>query len=127
MPPLTRRPKPLLEADVQDAIRAALDKQGFVRVFRNAQATRLLPGGGMVRAGLGPGTPDLIGWVKVGPRKGHVFGLEVKKPGEKPSDGQRKSLRQISDEGGYGCWADNVADALEHARRAHAGEGAPPI
>lgn len=125
MRPLTRRPKRQLEADVQDAIRVALDKQGLVRVVRNAQATRPLPGGGMVRAGLGVGSPDLIGRVKVGPYRGRFFGQEIKKPGEKPTEEQRRWLNELNEDGGYGCWADSVGDALLHARWASEGKEAP--
>jgi len=58
------------------------------------------------------GTPDILACLR-----GRFIGIEVKKPGGKPSPLQRVQLRKIREAGGIGFTADNldeVKDQLNH-------------
>ena len=58
------------------------------------------------------GTPDVLACLN-----GRFIGIEVKKPGGKPSPLQRVQLRKIREAGGVGFTSDNlddVKDQLNH-------------
>lgn len=40
-----------------------------------------------------------------------VLFLELKKPGEKPTDGQAREILRLTDKGAYADWADSVEEA----------------
>lgn len=75
--------------------------------------------------GLAPGSPDLIGIVRMHIvagdtfiRPGRFFGIEVKRPGERPREAQDKFLALIRKMGGAACWCNNADDALAFLERA---------
>jgi len=54
------------------------------------------------------GTPDIVGVVN-----GQFFGIEVKKPGGKPSPLQRVQLRKIREAGGVGFTAESLNEVKD--------------
>lgn len=121
MPPLPPRLSPkTTEGDVRQAIEVALNKQGLVRVFLNAQYSGPARGG-YTRAGLGTGTADLVGYVL---GTGRFFALEVKTSKGVASDVQREWLAQTNREGGYAAVVRTPEEAQKHAHRAAKGEEA---
>lgn len=106
-------PKPT-EGDVRRAIEIALNKQGIVRVFLNAQYSGPARGG-YTRAGLGTGTADLIGYVL---GSGRFFALEVKTGTGRPSAEQLAWIAQTNREDGYAAIARTPKEACEHAKNA---------
>jgi hypothetical protein len=119
MPPLPSRQTPkVTEGDVRRDIEIALNRQGLVRVFLNAQYSGPARGG-YTRAGLGTGTADLVGYVL---GLGRFFALEVKKPQRsKTSDEQTAWIDQTNREGGYAAIARTPEEACAHAHRASKG------
>jgi hypothetical protein len=118
MPSLPPRSTPkVTEGDVRQAIEIALNRQGLVRVFLNAQYSGPARGG-YTRAGLGTGTADLVGYVL---GSGRFFALEVKTLVGKVSDEQREWLAQTTREGGYAAIARSPEEACAHARKAAEG------
>jgi hypothetical protein len=119
MPPLPPRSAPkTTEGDVRRSIEIALNKQGLVRVFLNAQYSGPARGG-YTRAGLGTGTADLVGYVL---GSGRFFALEVKKPKARgASDVQQEWIDQTNREGGYACVVRTSEEACEHAWKASKG------
>lgn len=86
--------------------------------YRNILATRNQSG--HVRVGrnwinLGaPGWPDIIGCLP----GGRFFGIEVKRPGEKPSPIQQQRANQITAAGGLMILAMSVEDVAEGIKNA---------
>ena len=119
MPPLPSRHTPkVTEGDIRREIEIALNRQGLVRVFLNAQYSGPARGG-YTRAGLGTGTADLVGYVL---GSGRFFALEVKKPQRsKTSDEQTAWIDQTNREGGYAAIARTPEEACAHARCASKG------
>jgi hypothetical protein len=119
MPPLPPRSAPkVTEGDIRQAIEIALNKQGLVRVFLNAQYSGPARGG-YTRAGLGTGTADLVGYVL---GSGRFFALEVKKPqADGASKVQREWLAQTNREGGYAAVVRSPEEGCAHARKAAEG------
>jgi VRR-NUC domain len=118
MPPITPRPAPKpTEGDVRRSIEIALNKQGIVRVFLNAQYSGPARGG-HTRAGLGTGTADLIGYAL---GTGRFFALEVKTNKGRASDEQEAWIAQTNREGGYAAIARTPEEACEHAWKASKG------
>lgn len=115
MPPLPLRSIPkVTEGDVRKSIEIALNKQGLVRVFLNAQYSGPARGG-YTRAGLGTGTADLIGYVL---GSGRFFALEVKTGKGVVSPEQAAWLAQTNREGGYAAVVRSPEEACAHARKA---------
>ena len=54
------------------------------------------------------GVPDIIACLK-----GKFIGIEVKRPGEKPTKIQESYIKTINDIGGLAFWADNLDDVKE--------------
>lgn len=123
MPKLTREPSPPTEGDIRRDIELALNKQGLVRVFLNAQYNGPALGG-WTRAGLGTGTADLVGYVL---GTGRFFALEVKTKKGKASEDQEAWLAQTNREGGYAALARTPEEACEHAWRAARGDSPPAL
>lgn len=65
MPQVVRTSKRIVERTVQDRIQAALGKIDGVTVYRNTVGTYETMRAGWVTCGLGEGTADLVGWVRV--------------------------------------------------------------
>lgn len=57
------------------------------------------------------GWPDLTGLVPIGPFRGKLIGIEVKRPGERPTDEQVKWLERLAAEGGLTNWFDDPVKA----------------
>ncbi len=118
MPPLPPKAAPTVtEGDVRRSIEIALNKQGLVRVFLNAQYSGPARGG-YTRAGLGTGTADLVGYVL---GLGRFFALEIKTSTGKPSPEQVAWIDQTNREGGYAAIARTPEEACEHAWKASKG------
>jgi hypothetical protein len=117
MPSIARAAPKVTEGDVRQAIEIALNKQGLVRVFLNAQYSGPARGG-YTRAGLGTGTADLVGYVL---GSGRFFALEVKTLVGKVSDEQREWLAQTNREGGYAAVVRGPEEACAYARKAAEG------
>ena len=74
-----------------------------------------------VRYGVGPnGFPDYIGWRSlvitqemVGTTVAQFAGVEVKKPGDKPSKEQFERIDQVNAAGGIAGWADSPEMGME--------------
>lgn len=111
------------ELRLQDDIRLAYANSPNVRLFRNNNGVLTDRLGRYVTYGLGPGTSDLIGWRRTWvhcPRCDELHGpfaifsaLEIKRPGEEPSEKQSYFLDAVALAGGNGFWADSVALALQ--------------
>lgn len=101
---IRRADKPVREVDIQAAIRAALSKMPDVAIYRNNVGKLQDRFGATVAYGLGVGTADLIGSLTMSVRERvtdvHVdsvnrkfarsLAIEVKRPGERPTDDQRR-------------------------------------
>ena len=118
MPPLPSRHTPkVTEGDIRREIEIALNRQGLVRVFLNAQYSGPARGG-YTRAGLGTGTADLVGYVL---GSGRFFALEIKTNMGRPSPEQEAWIAQTNREGGYAAIARTPEEACAHAHRASKG------
>lgn len=133
MPSIARRPKRVVEATIQDRIVQALSRMPDVVIHRNLVGTYETVKAEWIRAGLGPGTADLIGWVRV---VGHVadgapiyvarfLALEVKQPGQDTRNAARLAeqkawLGMVRTMGGVAEIVHSEAEAIavvEEARR----------
>lgn len=61
-------------------------------------------GGPYQSAGIG----DIVGCCR-----GRYFNIEVKMPGNKPTELQAKRIRDVNANGGCGAWVDSVEDAID--------------
>jgi hypothetical protein len=109
------------ETVLQNKIRLAVSAQCPDTVlFRNhTGALRDPKTGQMVRFGLAPGSPDLVGWKSVvvtedmvGQRIAVFCGIEIKMPGGKLREDQRHFLDRLSGAGGVAAVARSVPDAV---------------
>ena len=112
-------PAPSTENNIQADIIAALGAQADLRLFRNHQMSGKTTGGAFTKAGLPPGSSDLVGILAP---MGRWFCLEVKKPGEKPRPNQRAWAEMVRSLGGFATWCDSVESALAALERARRGE-----
>jgi hypothetical protein len=99
----------------QDLVRTIIDATnatGLAFVWR-CQSGRVRVRRGWMH--LSPaGTPDVIGWL----RDGRFLGIEVKRPGEKPTEIQEECRRRIIAAGGVAAIVRAVAEAVAVVRRA---------
>jgi len=110
------------EASIQAGIREALGLEPDLVLWRNNTgiATHHDASTGRefrVRYGLCVGSSDLIGIL--GPA-GRLVALEVKRPGEKPTDEQARFLALVRRQGGFAtvvCSAEQALEALARARQ----------
>lgn len=100
------------ETALQNRIRLAVaERFPDARLFRNHNGRLRDPKTGQwVQFGLGPGSPDLVGWRVVNGVAVFV-GIEVKLPGERPRADQRVWLEQIAAAGGLAGCACDIAGA----------------
>lgn len=70
----------------------------------------------MVKFGLAPGSPDLVGWATVD-GKAIFVGIEIKLPGEKPRADQQHFIDMIRAAGGIAGVATSVEEALALLRQ----------
>jgi len=106
-----RRKKPKSkEAPVQKAIKQYLELRGC-RVLRTNAGKSFIrnPAGEITRAvQMAPtGTADLNGCLPWG----QFFALEIKAPGNEPTEAQWDYLREIAAIGGHAGWADSIEAA----------------
>jgi len=99
------------EHDIQNEIRLALSE--IAVTFRANVGKFKLADGRMISTGLPEGFSDLFGHRK---SDGRVFYIEVKKPGGKVSDKQKKFIKQMQDQGALAGFAYSVEDALKIIR-----------
>jgi len=109
----------VLEARVLHDVLALSGKLPGVRLFRNTVGAVRAQSGRFLRYGLGVGTPDIIGWRRVlvtpdmvGKSMAVFVGVEVKAPGEEPTEEQLRFLRDLHEAGGIAGWADSLDAAL---------------
>lgn len=96
------------ETGIKAAIAAALSKHPKV-AWAHVTTTGLLQRGGRwIRVGK-KSMPDIIGQLKTG----QLLGVEVKRPGNKPEEGQHEFISMIIANGGVAGWARSVDEALE--------------
>lgn len=119
---MKRQPNKTSEGHILDDIRLDLGKERDLLLFRNAvvhaeywdaKTGKVIH----VHGGLPTGSSDLVG---VGPG-GRFFGLEVKKPGERPTAEQETWLALVRRFGGFGGWADSAEMARAALLRAREG------
>jgi hypothetical protein len=101
------------EASIQAAILGCLALFSTVIMYRNNRGGAHR-GGRYISFGLGKGASDLIG-VILG---GRVFCLEVKKPGEKPTEDQESFMADIRRMGGFACPVESTTGAIAALGRA---------
>lgn len=132
------------EARIQSEIRLALGLEPDLLLFRNAnvKASFYDPASGgekFVSAGLGDGSADLVGVLRVAtvshrsdplwPGTGQImattgrfFALEVKQPGKKPRADQVRWAELVQRFGGFCCAVTGVDEARAALARARRGE-----
>jgi hypothetical protein len=126
MTSIVRTVRQKTEREVLAEIRAALNALSFCRVYRNNTGKMQNVRGGVVRFGLGIGSPDLVGWVSLA-TVARFFALEVKRSERsKPTREQREWIGRINSAGGYASVVSSAAQALQCAYDAAAGKAAPP-
>jgi hypothetical protein len=105
------------ETALMKAIRVAVCILPGCRAWRNSRG---FDERAKAEYGLAKGASDLIGIVD-----GRFLALEVKVPGETPTDDQQRFIDAINRLGGVGAVVRSVDDALEVIRRARANAQAP--
>jgi hypothetical protein len=113
------------EINIQNAIRLAVSKTGKAIVLRNNTGLFLtLDGTRTVRAGLGKGTSDLIGFIRhrvrpedVGREVAVFFAGEVKDAKGKASDEQSRFLQVAANHGAVAGVIRSPEDALSLVER----------
>lgn len=123
---LPERPPNTSESSLVVAIREALAELPYVAVFRNNTGELIDVRHRPVRFGLGIGSPDLVGWVRLdmpddGPPFARFFALEVKREGKQLGPAQREWLQRINRAGGYAQVVYSVEQALHAATEAASG------
>lgn len=96
---MSRKPETRRQQKVQEALKLAFPGCWLFKVH----------GDEFMRSGL----PDIVGCVQ-----GLFFGLEIKNPGEEPSELQRHELTQIKKAGGISAVVFEPEDAVELVRAA---------
>jgi hypothetical protein len=114
----------LLEAEIQQRIRIALNKIGRpTRVWRN-NVGEYKKGKSYIKYGLCVGSADLVGIEKtiitpemVGLTFGRFLAVEVKTPEGRLSDEQKAWLQTVRNYGGAAVVFRSAEDAFEYLRR----------
>lgn len=100
------------EQDIVRSIIEAVNASGLAQVWR-CQSGRVRVRRGWMH--LAPaGTPDVVGWM----RDGRFLGLEVKKPGEKPTELQEQRRQEIIADGGVAAVVRSVVETIDVLRSA---------
>ena len=95
------------EQDITRAIIAAVNATGLAEVWRNQSGTVRVKGGYMHHAHAG--VADVVGFAA---RSGLMVAIEVKKPGEVPTQAQTAFLERLRRAGGVAACVTSVAEAL---------------
>lgn len=110
---------PPREAEIQRQILELLKLRGIVHWRQNAGTVRLESAGKPRYLRAGPrGVPDIVGILP----GGRFFAVEVKRPGEKPTQYQLAALTRINAAGGVAFWTDDPAEVnrvLDHLDQGH--------
>ena len=118
-PPVRKRKGPGPEAVVQKAIVDAFRlKYRVALVHVDSGGAGFRQGQGMGQGGHSAtpaGFPDLVGVI---PPEGRALYVEVKAPGNKPTDLQTRMLDLLRAKGAVAFWADSVSSALEQFEQA---------
>jgi len=96
------------ESEIQSSIMIALGEHPKVAWCYVTSAGSFRVRGGYMTVGV-KGMPDILGQM----RNGKMFGVEVKKPKEKPTPEQFEFLELISKNGGISGWCFDVAGAIQ--------------
>jgi len=93
------------------------DEHGMgVKIYRNNRGIAKTPGGGRVAYGVGEnGTADFVG--RLCP-SGLWCSLEMKAPGEEPSDTQWRHIHEVRLDGGWADWSDSAERTVRLVREA---------
>ena len=100
------------ETDISLAIRKALNATRLAYVWREQAGTsssgrrQLAP----------PGTPDIIGWIRTGPNRGKMLGIEVKTPKGKARPAQLEWHANAMADGVVCGFARSVDEAIAIVR-----------
>lgn len=94
----------------------AVNATGCAFVWRNQSGGLRVRGGWMTLAP--KGLPDIVGWMRRGPRTGAFVGLEVKTKDGDASPEQRAYLARIEEAGGVAAVVVTPAEALAAVMRA---------
>ena len=139
MPKIQRVEQPEHENQIAEDIKLLVNRQNEFMIWRNAIVPagfygRFNPRTGeygppqFLRAGE-PGSPDYIGFQCMSTefegrslKVGRFFGLEIKKPGEKPEPHQATWAERARRYGAFSGWADSVEVAWAALERARKGE-----
>ncbi len=118
---MTARRQP--EGKLSDAIREVLALERGLLLWRNSQGI-IRQGKRVYRTGLGVGSADLVGVITLIAKRtwGRFIALEIKLPGEQPTDAQRAWLEHVRAHGGFAAVVRSVEEARAAVARARAGE-----
>lgn len=108
------------ETRLQNKIRMAISVNcPQATLFRNHCGALKDQRGKMLKFGLSPGSPDLVGWQSVtitadmlGQQLAIFVGIEIKMPGEKPRQEQQHWLNTLSIAGGIAGVATSEIEAI---------------
>lgn len=103
---MARKRKKKIETEIQNSICEYLNELDIPHTRTNSGMGLLRYGG--VMHGAKAGWPDVTGCIN-----GRFLGIEVKKPGERPTEDQYATLRRIQDKGGLAIWADSLDDTIK--------------
>lgn len=110
------------ESEIQAQIRQALGREHDLTLWRNnVGVAEMWSSAGKpqaVRYGLCVGSSDLIGLLAPA---GRFVALEVKKPGEKPTEEQRKFMAHVRQMGGFAAVVRSADEARAAVQRAREG------
>jgi hypothetical protein len=109
------------ETRLQNEIRVAVSAEcPQATLFRNHCGALKDQRGKMLKFGLSPGSPDLVGWRSVavtadmvGQQLAVFVGIEVKMPGEKPRQDQQHWLDMLDSAGGIAGVATSESEAID--------------
>lgn len=110
------------ESEIQAKIREALGREHDLTLWRNnvgvAEMWSSAGKAQRVRYGLCTGSSDLIGLLAP---SGRFVALEVKKPGEQPTDEQSKFMAHVRQMGGFAAVVRSAEEARAAVQRAREG------
>lgn len=110
------------ESEIQAKIREALGREHDLTLWRNnvgvAEMWSSAGKAQRVRYGLCTGSSDLIGLLAP---SGRFVALEVKKPGEQPTDEQSKFMAHVRQMGGFAAVVRSADEARAAVQRAREG------
>lgn len=97
------------ESDIQSAIMDLLLRHPSVAWAHVTTSGKIKGRGGHWMTVGFPGLSDILGQL----RDGRLLAIEVKKPGEKPTNDQLEFIRTVNDNNGVAFWTDSPDDVAE--------------